>query len=169
MTSETVTWLRVATRRVVSLFIEALARAHGWQRLYLVSPWISEFDGAAGMHFDQFMKRLVDDNATVYVVSRPPTEEWHRRALQRFATTGRANIVTVEDLHTKLLWAETDQGTFALIGSANLTQQSLANREIGVLIRGTGGGSRIVRDLAYEAADIYRTPGRKVVSQRQFK
>src|SRR5437773_2533126 len=99
---ETETWLRVATRRVVASFMEALARSHGWQRVFIVSPWISEFGDAGGMTFSQFLKRLTDDDATAYVVSRPPAETWHAGALEQIAATGRANIALVPFLHTKL-------------------------------------------------------------------
>jgi hypothetical protein len=167
-TPETATWLKLGTRRVVSLFVDALARSHGWKRLYLVSPWISEFGDEAGITFQQFIKRLKDDNATGYVVTRPPVEAWHVRAVEMLANSGKANIVTVEDLHTKLYCADTDQGSFALFGSANFTHQSLINREIGVFMRASGNGKPLVRSLFHEAADIYRSPGRQLICKRQF-
>src|SRR5208282_3382855 len=113
--AETATWISVGTRRVLSLFLEPLARSHGWQKLFLISPWISEFGVEAGMSVSQLVKRLKDDNATVYIVTRPPVEDWHRAALDRFADTGKANIALVESLHTKLYCADTDQGSFALL------------------------------------------------------
>lgn len=162
------TWLRLATRRVVAVFMDALARSHGWKRVFIVSPWISEFGEAGGMTFGQFLKRIRDDDATVYVVSRPPTENWHVGALDRIARTGKANIALVPWLHTKLYCADTDQGSLALVGSANFTERSLANREIGVLIRAAGGGREIVKRLSYEASDIYRSPDRTLLCQRKF-
>jgi len=165
---ETEIWLRVATRRVVASFLDALARSHGWQRVFIVSPWISEFGDAGGMSFGQFLKRLRDDDATAYVVSRPPEETWHSGALQKIADTGKANIAVVPWLHTKLYCAETDQGSLALVGSANFTERSFTNREIGVLIRAAGGGKEIVKRLSYEASDIYRSPDRTLLCQRKF-
>jgi phosphatidylserine/phosphatidylglycerophosphate/cardiolipin synthase-like enzyme len=111
------------------------------------------------MNFTQFTKRIRDDEATLYVVTRPPTEPWHRDAVEQLATARTVSVRLLPALHTKLYWASTAQGDFALIGSANLTQRSLANREIGVLIRAVGEGTPIVGRLAYEAAEIYRTPG----------
>lgn len=165
---ETASWLRIATRRVLASFLESLARSHGWKKIFVISPWISEFGEAGGMTFPQLLKRLKDDDATAYVVCRPPAHPWHRSALEQIAATGKANIALVPSLHTKLYCADTDQGSFALIGSANLTEQSLWNREIGVLIRGTGTGKKIVRDLAYEASDIYRSPDRELLCQRRL-
>ena len=114
-----------------SVFLVPLARSHGWQKLFLISPWISEFGVEAGMSVGQLVKRLKDDNATAYIVTRPPVEVWHRTALDRFAERGKANIALVESLHTKLYCADMDQGSFALLCSANLTIQSLNNIEIG--------------------------------------
>jgi len=165
---ETATWLHIATRRVVASFLEALARSHGWHKVFVISPWISEFGDAGGMTFHQLLKRLKDDDATAYVVSRPPVEPWHSSALEQIASTGKANVALVPSLHTKLYCADTDQGSFALIGSANFTEQSLTNREIGVLIRASGGGKQLVRNLVYEASDIYRSPDRKLLCQRQL-
>jgi hypothetical protein len=166
---ETLTWARVASRRVIAVFVDALARSHGWKTIYLVSPWISNFSEPGAMSFSQLLKRLHDEDATAYVVTRPPDKEWHQRAIDHIASTGKANIVTVPQLHTKLYCAVTSQSSFAMLGSANFTRQSLANREIGVFMRASGGGKRIVGDLTYEAAEIYRSsPNRTVVHRRKF-
>lgn len=165
---ETATWLRIATRRVVGIFLDALGRSHGWHRLYVISPWISAFGESGGITFTQLLKRLKDDDATAYVVSRPPVEPWHASALKLLAETGKANIALVPSLHTKLYVADTDQGSFAMIGSANFTEQSLSNREIGVLLRASGAGKDLVRKLAYEAAEIYRSTDRTLLCQRKL-
>jgi hypothetical protein len=164
----TAAWLRLTTRRVVASFLSTLARSHKWQRIYLISPWISSFGDECGMTFPQFLKRLKDDNATAYVVTRPPEQVWHRSAVECIAQTGQANVVLVPSLHTKLYCADTAQGSFALLGSANLTMQSLTNREIGVLIRSAGAGKQLVKNLFNEAADIYRSQDRRLVAQRRM-
>jgi len=120
------------------------------------------------MTFAQFLKRLRDDGTTLYVVTRPPEEDWHRVALTQLIDTRVANVVLVPSLHTKLYYADTAQGSFALIGSANFTQRSLDNREIAVMIRGVSGGAKIVRALSYEAAMIYRFPGATPISRKQL-
>lgn len=162
-------WLNLATRRVLDLFLVNLSRAPGWKRLNIVSPWIDEVNGPlASLNFDQILRRLREDNTTVYVVTRPPQEEWHRRAIERLADSGRANIALLPELHVKLFTAQTLQSSFAMIGSANFTTKSLKNREIGVLVSGAGDGRALVRDLNYEAADIYRHPNRNLVSQARL-
>ena len=162
------TWLRISTRRVIGSFLDALARSHGWQKVFLISPWISEFGDAGGMTFRQLLKRFTDDDATVYVVSRPPVEQFHVAALEQLASTGKANVALVPSLHTKLYCADTNQGSFAMLGSANFTDQSLKNREIGALIRASGAGKQLFRRLSIEASDIYRSPDRKLFCRRKF-
>jgi Putative DNA-binding domain len=161
-------WLRVATRRVVDLFLRPLAGATGWKRLYIISPWISDITHNASMTFDQVVKRLRDDNATAYVVTRPPEEEWHDKAIKTLAATGRANIAFLPELHTKLYAAQTDQGTFAVLASANFTQQALNNRELGILVNGFEEGRAVVTKLNHEAAYIYRSHGRTLIHKATF-
>jgi phosphatidylserine/phosphatidylglycerophosphate/cardiolipin synthase-like enzyme len=164
---ETATWLRVGTRRVIALFLETLANSHAWSRVFLVSPWISQIDIPGVITQVQLIKRLKDDKATLFVVTRPPEEDWHERALCQFRDSGVANIKLVPSLHSKLYYADTAQGQFAMIGSANFTSRSFANLEIGVLIRGSGAGTRIVRELSYEASSLYRCDG-TIYSLKQF-
>jgi hypothetical protein len=162
------TWVQIHTRRVLSFFISPLARAHGWNKLFLISPWISDFGLDGGMTFTQILKRLRDDDATLYVVSRPPLENWHKSALDQIASTGKANIALVPELHTKLYCADTDHGTLALVGSANFTAKSLVNRELGVMIRGVGPGKQLIQNLMYEASDIYRSETRDLFCKRKI-
>jgi hypothetical protein len=162
-------WLRVATRRVLNLFLRQLASSHGWKRLYIISPWISELAEGASLSFDVLLQRLVEDGTTVYLVTRPPEEPWHEAAVARFAETGRANVAFVPDLHVKLYTALTNQGAFAMLGSANFTQQSLSNREIGLLVNAYLEGKRVVKDLNYEASQIYRMPGRTLAHKANFR
>jgi len=165
---ESETWLKLRTTRVIELFLETLARSHKWNRIYLISPWISPLDIPGVMSFDALLKRLRDDSPSLYIVTRPPDQPWHKLAIEQLAATKVANIKLLSTLHTKLYYADTAQGMFAMLGSANLTKQSLSNREIGVLIRGSGPGIKIVRDLSYEASEIYRSDGSKPHSIKQL-
>jgi hypothetical protein len=161
-------WAQLVTRRVVAHFLDILARARGWNKVYLVTPWISEISDPGTPTLLQMAKRLRDENATAYVVTRPPIEDWHERALQILESSMRANIALVPQLHTKLYCASTAQADFALFGSPNLTQQSLNNIELGIFINGSQAGKRLVRDLIYEAAMIYRSPDRVQRATRRF-
>ena len=123
------------------------------------------------MSLSQLLKGLKDYGATAYVVTRPPAPEddWHQDAVDRLASSGMASIVFLPDLHTKLYCAYTNYGAFALLGSANLTANSLANQEIGLVVREVAAGKMLFRRLASEAAAIYRSPGRRLVCERRFR
>jgi hypothetical protein len=157
--------MRLSTHKVLDLFLRPLAQSIDWKQIHIVTPWISNVDSPRSMTFDQFIARLTTDRTTVYLVTRPPTIDWHARAIERLGETGRANIALVPDLHVKLYTALTAAGSFALIGSANFTQQSFENREIAVLINSYAEGRRVVSDLQYEAAELYRVRGRKLLYQ----
>ncbi len=161
-------WLRIATRRVLDLYLRRLGASYGWKRLFIVSPWISAFDAQASLKFDQFLERLIRDQTFAYVVTRPPEMAWHEDAVNRIKETRRASIALVPNLHAKLYTAETHTGAFALLGSANFTQQSLNSREIGVLVNSHSRGRRVFRDLNYEAAQIYQSRNRSVLCKAEF-
>jgi phosphatidylserine/phosphatidylglycerophosphate/cardiolipin synthase-like enzyme len=161
-------WLSVHTRRVLGAFVGTLGNLPGWERIFVVSPWLSSFDKDCGMSFRQFVKRLRDERPAVYVVTRPPAEAWHSEAVHALAATGSANIALLPNLHAKLFVAETRAMSICMVTSANFTAQSLINNEIGLLIRNKGEGQQLVRRLTHEAAQIYRTDGRKLFSQREL-
>jgi hypothetical protein len=163
------TWLHVATRRVLDLYLANLARSSGWRKLVIVSPWISDVDTSmASMSTGQLVRRLEDEDATLYLVTRPPVQQWHRDAVTRLADSGRANIAYLPDLHVKLFTAQTTQSSFAMLGSANFTSRSLLNRELGVLATSVGEGRLVVDQLEREAISIYRNEARTIVSQVRF-
>lgn len=60
-------------------------------------------------------------------------------------------------------------GSFAMLGSANFTQQALGSREIGLLVNSYSDGKRLVSELHYEAAQIYRIPDRKLLCQASLR
>ena len=165
---ETVTWLEVGTRRVITLFLDSLSRSHKWSRLYIISPWISTINIPGVLTSRQLIRRARDDRTTIYVVTRPPEQVWHREAVEELSESGVANVKLLPELHTKLYYADTAQATFAMFGSANLTQASLGNRELGVLVRSVGGGVAIVRQLFHEAAEIYHQAGGRRIGRQSL-
>jgi phosphatidylserine/phosphatidylglycerophosphate/cardiolipin synthase-like enzyme len=166
---ETVTWLRLSTQRVLSPFLDALAKSHGWLKLVIVSPWISEFGHESGtMTFRQMIKRLKDDDAAGYVVTRPPDKPWHTDAIELLKESGKVQVRFHPSLHSKLYVAATKQSDFALLGSANMTRQSFSNREIGVIVRKVGAGAPVYRKLTEEASNIHRDPISWIHHRRKF-
>jgi phosphatidylserine/phosphatidylglycerophosphate/cardiolipin synthase-like enzyme len=162
-------WLKVGARRVIDLYLEQLARSRSWKQLYVVSPWISEWTTGGSISFERLLERVRDDGATMYVVTRPPQADWHARAISKMAATSRANIAFVPELHAKLFTATTSESAFALVGSANLTDHSLRNREVGLLVNSYQDGARIVASLIREANHIYRTTSRTLAHKADFR
>lgn len=161
-------WLKVGTIRVLDLFLHALARAQDWRQVFIISPWISTFDSPA-MPTSTLLRKLAEDQATAYVVTRPPSEDWHKEAIEAFGESKRSNVALLPELHMKLFVAVTTQATFAMLGSANFTANSFENREIGVLVTAAGEGTAVVRQLRREAAELYRATSRSLVHKAEFR
>ncbi|MGC4109613.1 MAG: putative DNA binding domain-containing protein [Nocardioides sp.] len=156
-------WLEVVPRRVIDKFLHTLSGATDWKRVFIVSPWISELASPVSLTLDGLVDRVQNDGAVVYVATRPPEETWHAAAIDKLKESGCANIVFVPNLHAKLFTAETASTSFAMLGSANMTQRSMLNHELGLMVSSFGEGHRFVRELGREAATIYRLPGRTQV------
>jgi len=160
--------MEFATRHVIDLFLKTLSRSIGWKKIFLISPWFSELDEDVSLPLQTFVKRAVSDQATLYVVTRKPDDLKHKSAIDMLGQSNRANVALVANLHTKLYCASTNTGSFAMIGSANFTKQSLENREIGMLVNAFGVGKKIVSNLTYEASQVYRLPGRNLIYKANF-
>jgi len=154
-------WLELQTKNVISSFMRALRLHSDWQTIYIVSPWISSFEDPS-MSYDDFLWRLTLFRTHAFVATRPPQHDWHRDALDRLKRTGRANIVLIDTLHTKLYCVQSPSAWIALTGSANFTKKSMSNIEFGVTINNKGEGTRLVVDLIRHATDIYRSPARTI-------
>lgn len=162
-------WARLVTHHVISQFLRVLARSPGWSTVYLVSPWLSEVSDQGTPSLSQLARRLQTEDATAYVVTRPPIEPWHEDAVSILEESGHANIALVPELHAKLYCAKTAAADFGMFGSANLTQRSLQNLELGLFVASSGEGRHFVRDLTSEATRLYRTPTRTLRCRRQFR
>ena len=163
------TWLKVATKKVLNVFLEQLSKNQDWNKVHIISPWISAFDEGASIRFSTFIERLALYNTTLYVTTRPPTDDWHEDAIQQIKKTGRANVSLVKNLHTKLYIADTRKGSFAFLGSANFTQQSFKSHELGMLVNNYGRGKPVVHNLKQQAMSIYRTKGRTLDCKAQLR
>ena len=147
-------WLSISTEKAIRGFVRPLSKSQRWERISIISPWITPFGADAGLTFEQFIKRIRDDKTSLYVVTRPPVEENHMLAVKLMSESKHANIAYVSTLHTKLFCARTTQGSFAFLGSANFTANSLNQVEIGAVITQTGPGSAIFDKLTAHAAEI---------------
>jgi hypothetical protein len=161
-------WLSVRTRNVLDAYLNALQRSQDWKRLHIISPWLSNLDTNFSLTSEALADRLKKYGTTVYVVTRPPIVDWHKKAIDALAATERANIALVPDLHAKLYIASTAASSFALLSSANFTQQSADNFEIGLLAHSYMEGKKVASALDREAVGIYRTTGRELIHRARF-
>jgi hypothetical protein len=56
-----------------------------------------------------------------------------------------------------------------MLGSANFTQQGLSNQEIGLLVNSYADGKKLVSELHYEAAQMYRLPERHLAYRASLR
>lgn len=112
-------------------------------RLWLISPWLStEDDGQDSLLV--LMDALRGRNCSVVLITRPPSTEWHRRALELLRASTKVTVFTCASLHTKLYIAECNGFRAALLGSANLTiRGDRVNREIAIELRSTAEDPRV--------------------------
>ncbi|AKT33991.1 hypothetical protein PYWP30_00335 [Pyrobaculum sp. WP30] len=125
--TESVEVVRTGPNSPVVLAAVAAAAASGGM-VYLVSPWIDREVAGALTH-------LLRDKAVM--VSRPPRETRHAKALELLAQRGE--VLCYDKLHTKAV-----AGTSAVVTSANLVKTSLLrNIETGVYYRETPTALRL--------------------------
>lgn len=103
--------------------------------IWLVSPFISESVLARTSPFGQFLDRMVEDGATVWLITRPPQDR-DKLPFYRSLEERRWAVFLHKALHSKLYVFEVDEtalGPFtkdvrrtAILGSANLTEMGLA-------------------------------------------
>ena len=65
---------------------------------------------------------------------------------------GRVYLHT--SLHAKFFIAEARSGSYAVLGSANLTEQGSVAREVGIAVTGRGWGEGLIRDLLLLAQSL---------------
>jgi len=129
--------IRLVSTAIMGTFAQMVysnqSRLH---RLWLVAPWIGDdsTNGALAL----LLEALRGTRASVVVVTRPPTQAWHARAVQALRDHGRAIVYTCPNLHTKLYIAECNGFRGAILGSPNLTRRAeLMNLELAIELRST--------------------------------
>ena len=86
--------------------------AKEWQRLFLVSPWISEMDRHGGMTLDQVVARLIKDQATAYV-DVPPRRSGHAAAVEKFTAPREQMWFSFRNYTPNSLWPRHNTGLCA--------------------------------------------------------
>jgi hypothetical protein len=114
----------------------------------VISPWITA-TADTSCPFAALVHLIRSRRIPAYFFTRPPENSAHTKATEILRSCPTVELIYNDNIHAKI-YACTGPSPhgFALLGSANLTANSLALYEIGLLIIGVGPGSSIVEDLA---------------------
>jgi len=129
------------------------------QNLILISPFVGTLEGSR-VTLDGVCRKAVERGILIYVITRPPEEEYHQQAIDTFMSYDQVELRFNESLHAKLYICicQDESQSFALLGSANLTRNSIEkNIEIAMMIYGRGHGREILRELSRWGLERLRT------------
>ena len=149
--------VRLITSDVLDSFfrplVSGLRRDHPIEELVIVSPWITPWESrhSSLRGVCNFIRRL---SVPTYVVTRPPDFPAHERALEQLAALSTTEITLLADLHAKYYVCDLAPRPVALLSSANSTQASFSNTEVGVFVDGTGDLEGFVRDLQHLTTEL---------------
>ncbi|MGB9592382.1 MAG: phospholipase D-like domain-containing protein [Candidatus Kryptoniota bacterium] len=129
------------------------------QSLIFISPFIGSLDGSQ-ITLDCVCRKVAEKGIFTYVITRAPEEEYHQQAIETLMSYDIVELRYNESLHAKLYIciAQNESESFALLGSANLTWNSIENNiEIAMMIYGRGHGKEILRELSRWGLERLRT------------
>jgi len=129
------------------------------QSLILISPFVGTLEGSR-VSLDNICKKAVEKGIFIYVITRAPEEEYHQQAIDTLMSYDHVELRFNESLHAKLYicLCQDESQSFALLGSANLTRNSIEkNIEIAMMIYGRGHGREILRELSRWGLERLRT------------
>ncbi|MCL6579743.1 MAG: hypothetical protein K6T73_10265 [Candidatus Bathyarchaeota archaeon] len=129
------------------------------QSLILISPFVGTLEGSR-VSLDNICKKAVEKGIFIYVITRAPEEEYHQQAIDTLMSYDHVELRFNESLHAKLYicLCQDESQSFALLGSANLTRNSIEkNIEIAMMIYGRGNGREILRELSRWGLERLRT------------
>ncbi|MEW6215140.1 MAG: phospholipase D-like domain-containing protein [Nitrospirota bacterium] len=103
----------------------------------------------------------------------PPDDEYHQKAVDIIKSYDHIELRFNESLHAKLYvcLCQDESRSFALLGSGNLTRNSIENNiEIAMMIYGRSRGREILRELSRWGLERLRTLNdTKLVKKIKFK
>jgi hypothetical protein len=131
------------------VFVNRLKRANGHVRhVVVISPWITSAPDRV-CPFMLLVQLIRSRRIPAYFFTRRPSNSAHTKAADLLRTCPTVELVYNDNVHAKIYACSgPSPHGFALLGSSNLTANSLTLYEIGLLIIGVGRGSSIVEDLA---------------------
>ena len=137
----------IIRHRIIDTFFRRVLNEHRpINTLTIVSPWISRWE-VEHVGLERIRDMVDHRHVRTLILTRPPNQSWHSDALDMLNLSSFVTIHLIPHLHAKVFLCESIPVPFGLVGSANLTSQSLQNVELGVLFEGRGDLSHLIRDL----------------------
>lgn len=144
-------WIRVVTRQPVQVFLtRVVSHQEPIDHLVLVSPFIGPLKGISPS-----LTRLVDkinrDKIRTYVITNEPSPNHspsQQAAVDVLTGSRYTEIRYNASLHAKVYVCKAQRKSFAMLGSGNLTETSIARRiEVGVVVFDQDQGMYLFREL----------------------
>lgn len=158
-------YVQIYTERPVERFLyRYLMGAAAAQVLVIVSPFIGDLTRGS-YDLKSITEKVNTEQSRLYVITRPPREEYQRTAMSILEQCPNAEIRYNPDVHAKLYvcWSRDESESFALFGSGNLTDRGLKdNIELGMMIFAHGYGRTLVRQLYQWSSHSLRTTSERV-------
>jgi len=150
-------WEVLTDKPVENFFMRFLSTNTKMQTLLIISPFMSSLLGT-NVSLDRIISKISRERILTYVITRKPEDKDHENAIDLFTKSNNVEVRFNQSLHAKLYLILQNQGSIAMLGSANLTNASIEkNIEIGMIIYDIGPGRHIIRELYHWGAVRLRT------------
>ncbi|MEM2112339.1 MAG: phospholipase D-like domain-containing protein [Candidatus Bathyarchaeia archaeon] len=161
----------ITSRPVQKFFLKFYLSDISVHSLIIISPFVSPLEGTR-VTLEEVCRKSLNKGILTYIITRPPVEEFQQQAINIIMAYDPIELRFNESLHAKLYvcLCQDESRSFALIGSANLTRNSIEkNIEIAMMIYGRGRGREIVRELSRWGLERLRTLNEtKLVKKMKF-
>lgn len=125
-------------------------------QLVVVSPWITPWQELPS--FSWWIEEIYKRNLRTTVITRTPTIPAHLNALKALARNEKTRVYLNDSVHAKIIacpgpfpWG------FGVVGSANITSNSLNQLEIAIMVLARSGGDGIIKELAFIGDNYLRS------------
>ena len=129
------------------------------ESLILISPIMGTLEGTR-VTLDSICKKASEKAIPIYAITCTPEGEFHQKAIDTLKSYDHIELRFNESLHAKLYicLCQDESQSFALLGSGNLTRNSIENNiEIAMMIYGRGQGREVLRELSRWGLERLRT------------
>jgi len=153
----TITFVKITYNPVMDFFKKFFIEEVKAKTLIIISPIIT---GLFNTRFsiERLKKKIDNDKILTYIITREPEEDFHRKAIDILISSDFTEIRYNNSLHAKLYICALDEPIFAILGSGNLTKNSIEkNIEIGMLIFHREQGKQILHELYHWGSIRLRT------------